>query len=186
MMGVVVPERWQWTAPRYFRAVEAGLFDPDERLELIEGELIRMAPINPRHSSAVGELLSTVYAQLDRKRFRLRAQQPLAFAEDTWPEPDLAIVREGDYRKQHPDAVAVLLVIEVADSSFDRDRGPKLALYARHEIPEYWVLDVRGNRASLWVHRSPKGEEYEYESLQREGQISANSVPGVTIDLNAL
>ncbi|MGI9302713.1 MAG: Uma2 family endonuclease, partial [Gammaproteobacteria bacterium] len=141
-MSAIAPERWQWTAPRYFQAVEAGLIDADERLELIEGELIRMVPINPPHATAVDELLSIIAAQLDRERFRLRVQQPLALTDDdTWPEPDLAIVRAGNYRKQHPSAADTLLVIEVANASFGRDRGAKRTLYARHQIPEYWVVD---------------------------------------------
>ena len=99
-MSVMAPERWKWTALRYYKAIETGLIDPDERLELLEGELIRMAPINPRYSTAVDELLSTMAAQLDRERFRLRVQQPLAFADDTWPEPDLAVVLVGNYPRK--------------------------------------------------------------------------------------
>jgi Uma2 family endonuclease len=185
-MSIVTQERWQWTAPRYFQAVESGLINPDERLELIEGELIRMAPINPRHANVVTKLTQILSAKLDTTAFHLRVQQPLAFVEDTWPEPDLAIIRAGDYDDRHPVAADTLLVIEVADSSFPFDRGKKAILYAGHSIPEYWVVDVRRAPVKantlIYVHRNPLPDGYQRIAEYERGRIEAEAVAGVAIE----
>ncbi|NKC13420.1 MAG: Uma2 family endonuclease [Gammaproteobacteria bacterium] len=187
-MSVLTQARWQWTAARYFQAIQSGLIDPRERLELIEGELLRMVPINPRHANVVTTLMHNLSAQLDTGLFHLRVQQPLALAEDTWPEPDLVLVRSGDYDAHHPSAGDTLLVIEVADSSLSLDRGEKAMLYARHAIAEYWVIDVRRTsaRTAVYVHRDPLSGRYRRTTEHVQGVIKAKRIKAAIDDITAL
>ena len=129
--------------------VMAGLLQR-ERVELVRGELVAMSPIGSAHSAVV----SVLYERLVRAvsaELTVRSQQPLVCADESEPEPDLAIVARRSYRDAHPAAAA--LVIEVADTSIDYDLGPKAALYAESAVGEYWVIDLV-HRAVV-VHRAP-------------------------------
>lgn len=139
----------------YHRMGRAGIFDHDERLELIEGRLIDMAPIGSDHAGKVIQL----NAVLNRAFARLALvspQNPIRLSEHSEPQPDFAVLRpRADfYRTAHPQPPDVLLVIEVADTSVRYDREVKIPLYARHGIPEVWLLDLHNTR--LEIYRRPR------------------------------
>ena len=127
----------------YYRMGEAGVFAPDARVELIEGEVIDMAPIGSRHGSAVKRLVSLLTSTLG-SRVILAVQDPLRLSDLSEPEPDLMLLKPRDdfYADAHPSAADVLLLIEVADTSARYDREIKLPLYARHGVPEVWIVDL--------------------------------------------
>ncbi len=131
----------------YDRMVMAGLFR-GEHVELFRGELVAMSPIGSAHSAVVTVLQERLMARL-APEFMVRCQQPLACADESEPEPDLAVVARRPYRDAHPAAAA--LVIEVADTSVDYDLGAKAALYAESAVDEYWVIDLV--RGVVVVHR---------------------------------
>jgi Uma2 family endonuclease len=122
----------------YERLVEAGCFE-DERIELLAGVLVAKEPQSAFHAELVDRLAETLHLHT-RGRGRVRVQSPLAVTDESEPEPDIAIVPEGDYRTAHP--TKAFLIIEIAGSSSNRDRTLKAAIYARGDVQEYWVVDL--------------------------------------------
>jgi Uma2 family endonuclease len=147
----------RWTRGEYYRMAEAGIFRPNERVELIDGEILTKSGQTSVHSIALLLAAEALRAACG-KGFDVRPQLALALSETSEPEPDLAVVAGSprDYRDAHPSTA--LLVVEVAETSLAFDRGVKKALYARAGIPEYWIVDL-GERA-LEVYRSPHGANY--------------------------
>jgi len=143
--------RRKFTREDYYRLAELGVLREDERVELIEGEILQMAPIGPEHVAATHSL----YDRLRRvfgKGYVVRMQSPLSLG-DSEPQPDLAVVAGSPSDFQHAHPTHAVLVIEVAQSSLPYDREVKSSLYARAGIPDYWVLDLENRR--LEVYRDP-------------------------------
>jgi Uma2 family endonuclease len=122
----------------YQRLIELGYFD-DERIELIDGVIVEMAPQGPRHVSPIQQLNYILLPQL-LGRAIVRIQADFLAAGESEPVPDVAIVPLGDYRNQHPDRAHC--IIEVAHSSLRKDQLVKAPLYARSGFGEYWVVNV--------------------------------------------
>ena len=161
---------YRWTREAYDRAVEAGVFGPDDRLELIDGQLLAMTPQGSRHAAIV-DLTGDVLREVFGADHRVRMQCPLVAGDDSEPEPDLAVVpgRARDYLDAHP--TGALLVVEVSDDSLRRDRLIKQRLYARHGIPEYWILALPD--ACLEVYRDPAASGYRTVLMRRAGETIA-------------
>jgi Uma2 family endonuclease len=160
----------------YDRMVSSGLLD-DARVELLHGTIIEMSPNDPAHASPVDELNAILVPAL-AKRARVRIQQPLVAADDSEPEPDVAIVPLGDYRHAHPDQA--LLVIEIAASSLRKDRLVKAPLYAASNVREYWIVNV--TERVVEVHRGPTAGGW--ASVTRhahEETIAPEAFPDVTV-----
>ncbi len=167
----------------YYRMGEAGVFAPDARVELIEGEVIDMAPIGTRHGSAVKRLLALLTSALG-SRVIVAVQDPLRLSDLSEPEPDLMLLKPRDdfYADAHPGAADVLLLIEVADTSARYDREIKLPLYARHGVPEVWIVDLEARL--LRLYRGPAGDVYrESSTTALPGLTAIAALPGVEIDL---
>ena len=143
------PIPYRFTRAEYYRMGEAGLF-ADTRVELLDGEIITMAPQNPPHAGTTNRLASVVIRLLGAI-FSIRVQAPIVLNDWSEPEPDIAICRldPDDYRREHPRASDVLLVIEVADASLSYDRGRKVAAYAGGGIPEYWIVNLVDRRIEV-------------------------------------
>ncbi len=170
----------------YHRMGETGVFPPGCRVELIEGEVIDMVPIGSRHAAVV-KRLNTLLVRAVGDRAVVSVQDPIIMGDYSEPEPDIALVRTRDdyYALAHPRADDVLLIIEVADSSLNYDRRIKIPLYARHEIPEVWLVDIEGR--SLSVLHSPTAEGYEHENrLKVLGSMSPLALPEINVDLSRL
>lgn len=173
----------KWTRREYERLIESGVFHEDERLELIEGEILEMTPQNPRHAATV----TLVYEALEDvlvPGYSLRGQLPLALGEDSEPEPDIAVVEGGprEYLQSHPRTAG--LVVEVADSSLPFDRGRKLSLYARNGIAELWIVNVAAGHVE--VHRQPEGEDFRERAILTPGERIDSAVlrePVAVVDL---
>jgi Uma2 family endonuclease len=159
---IAVPLK-RWTREEYDRLVEAGVLSPEERVELLEGDIVRMWPQNPTHAFAIvsaEEALREVF----RAGFHLRVQLPFAIGDDSEPEPDVAVVRghRRDYILAHPSA-AVLLV-EISDSILDYDRRRKGPAYARADVPDYWIVNLV--ERVVEVYRDPTPDRG-YQTVQR-------------------
>lgn len=142
----------RWSREEYDRMIEAGIFAPGERVELIDGEIVEMSPQNSAHTTAVRlteDALRTAFGL----GFDVRTQMPLALDLYSEPEPDVAVVPGSprDYRDAHP--TTALLVVEVADTTEVYDRAQKGSLYARAGVADYWLLNLRERR--LEVYRDP-------------------------------
>ena len=160
---------------------EAGILHEDDRVELIEGALIDMAPIGAGHAGQVNRL-TNLFAPAVSGRAIVAPQNPLRLDDFSEPQPDLVLLRYRDdfYAKAHPRPSDVLLLVEVADSSLAYDRDTKVPLYARHAIPEVWLIDLQHRRVEVFLE--PAGGEYR-RSLQPAGTdcISPALLPEISI-----
>ena len=179
-------KRRQITVDEYYRMGEAGLIAPDERVELIEGEIIDMAPIGSDHASFVNQL-NALLAQAVSGKAILSVQNPIRLNNRSEPEPDFAILKFRDdyYRKQHPTPADTLLIVEVSNTSERYDREIKLPLYARHAVPEVWVISIE--QKNLSIYRSPTGDRYQHEqTTDAPGRVTVFALPDVSVDLSTL
>jgi Uma2 family endonuclease len=149
----------------YDRLVALGAFE-DERVELLHGVLVDMSPNNPDHASPI-ERLNMLLAPALVGQAIVRVQLPLVAHDESEPEPDLAVVPPGDYRREHPSRA--LLVIEVAVSSLSKDRKVKGPLYASSGFGEYWIVNVVDK--VIEVHRQPGPDGYAHVTLCTEGTV---------------
>ena len=150
----------------YDRAVEAGAFEPEAKLELIDGNLHAMTPEGSRHAVGI-ELVAHCLRHVFDSGFHVRVQHPLAADDYSEPEPDVAVVSGPmrDYRDAHPRSA--VLVVEVSHESLRNDRTVKQRLYARCGIAEYWILALPDS--CLEVYRKPAGDSYQSVTHHRAG-----------------
>jgi Uma2 family endonuclease len=153
------PRPHRLTVDDYYRMAEAGVLTPDDRTELIEGEIIDMAPIGSAHAEVV-RLLTQRLLRAAGHEHVVSAQLPVRLSQRSEPQPDVALLRAKatGYRRAHPTAGDVLLLIEISDTTLRYDLGVKARLYATHGVTEYWVVDLVANR--VWRHRKPSGTQY--------------------------
>jgi Uma2 family endonuclease len=171
------------TVNEYHRMGDAGIFAESERVELIEGQLIAMSPIGSPHFAAVNTLNRLLVRGVGDLAV-VSVQNPVRLNDRSEPEPDVAVIRPRDdeYRSGLPGPADVLLIIEVASSSIDYDRSVKSALYARHSIPEFWIVNL--DLARVEVYRSPNVNRSSYSSVShigRDGTLEIASLPGIVI-----
>jgi Uma2 family endonuclease len=160
----------------YDRLVALGVFE-DDRVELIRGNLVTMAPNDPEHASPI-ELLNTLLVLAVGARARVRVQLPIVASDESEPEPDLAIVPIDNHAARHPSTAH--LIIEVAASSLKKDRQVKAPLYAASGFPEYWIVNVAAR--SIEVFRDPGDSGYRSESIHTSGStIAPLAFPDIAI-----
>lgn len=165
----------------YDRLVEAGAFR-DEKVELIRGVIVRMVPQGPPHAGPIQRLNEILVLRL-AGRASVRVQLPIIAPDESEPEPDLAIVPRGDYDEAHPSGA--FLIVEVANTSLDYDRGTKTPLYAAMGVPEYWIVDVP--RGTVEVHREPVDERYGRVTTHKKGEsITLASFADITLEVSAI
>jgi Uma2 family endonuclease len=181
MGAVFTPTRTIVTVKRFQDMVAAGVWRDDERIELIDGEIVDMAPIGGAHAWGVSRI-----ADLLRPRVGERAyvwnQSPVVLGERSQPQPDLALLRPkaGGYGLALPTAEDVLLLIEVSDTTLDYDRGVKLRLYASSGIHEYWIVDLQAERVE--VYRRPEALGYaSQEVVSGDDRLTVAALPGVAM-----
>jgi len=165
---------------------EVGLLAPDARVELIEGEIIDMAPIGTNHASVVNQLTRLLVMAVGERGI-VQAQGPARLDRYSEPEPDIAVFapRADFYRHERPSLAQTLLVIEVSDSTLRYDRDVKVPLYARHGIREVWIVDLQHNE--LRVYRRPQGDSYLEQKVTKVPGITAvAALPGVAADLSGI
>jgi Uma2 family endonuclease len=177
----LMPRRF--TAAEYHQMIEAGVFGKDERLELIDGEIVQMSPIGDRHAACVRRLIALL-SRLFADRAIIDAQDPMMVDVAYAPQPDLALLRPRPdyYATQTPTTADCLLVIEVADTSADFDRQIKMPRYARGGLPELWLVDLE--RDVVVVYRDPAGEAYQHTQVLHRGEtttVAALGQPGVPV-----
>ncbi len=173
---------YKFSVDEYHRMAEAGIFHEDDHVELIEGEIVRMAPIGNRRIGAVNSLNRAFSALLASGRAVVSVQNPVIVGDATEPQPDVVLLRfvEDNYRSRKPEARDVLLLIEVADTSLDFDHLTKVPLYARAGIAEVWLVDLTENRVE--VYRTPaQGAFGEHRSFARGDILSPLAFPDLRI-----
>ncbi|BCX17977.1 MAG: hypothetical protein KatS3mg117_1659 [Geminicoccaceae bacterium] len=179
--GRAPPHRF--TVDDFHKMAETGILGEDDRVELLEGEIVDMPPISAEHAGTVNLTLSAFAARLAPRRHLLSVQNPLRL--DAWnePVPDLLVLRwrADGYTERHPGPADVLLLVEVMRSSADYDRRIKLPLYARFAVPEVWLVDLPAERVE--IHREPTAEGYgSVRTVARGEAVRALLVPELALD----
>ena len=186
MSATFAPTRHKLSVEDYHKVGDAGVLTEDSRVELISGELIDLAPIGSLHASVV-TTLSMFFARHVGDRAIVSTQNPVILPPDSEPQPDIALLKPSAdrYRNALPTASDVLLIIEVADTTLDYDRTIKLPRYARHGIPEMWIVDLQSRR--IEVYREPGTDRYSQCVELRTGDVASPSMlPTVTLSVDEI
>lgn len=181
MAGTVVRRR-RFTADEYHRMAEAGILHEDDRIELIDGEIMEMAAIGGRHAACVNDLTELFVTRLAGRAI-VSVQNPVRLSSHAEPEPDLLLLRPRPdrYREALPDPGDVLLLIEVSDTTLPYDRQIKLPRYAAAGIPEVWIVDLAAGR--VLVHRQPTDDLYREARVIDQGALSPVAFPDIALRL---
>lgn len=185
---LALPPRRAWTREEFQRMADLGFFGPEERLELIEGEIIKKMTQNSPPATSI-TLMQDLFRQMFSTGYVVRIQLPLALGESSQPEPDVAVVTGAvrDYAEAHP--TTAVLIVEVSDTTLQLDRTTKAALYARAGIEEYWIVNI--SERILEVYRQPAAMpgqplDHHYRSLMRYTEtdtVSPLEAPQATIEI---
>jgi Uma2 family endonuclease len=180
------PQRHRITVDDYYRMAEVGVLAPDARVELIEGEIIDMAPISPEHASVVDQLTRLLIKAADDSAI-VRVQGSVRLSQLTEPEPDVAVLRPRPdfYRHAHPTGAEILLLVEVSDSTLRYDRDVKVPLYARYGVAEVWLVDLQ-HRCLLAYSGLAEGQYRSNTSTQRPGVTPLAALADIRIDLTKI
>ena len=179
-------QRHLFTVSEYHRMAEAGIFSEDDRVELIEGELVEMTPIGSRHAACV-KRLNRLLSQQVGQRALVSVQDPIRLGERSEPQPDLALLRpRADfYAPAHPGVEDALLIVEVAEASVDYDRAVKLLLYARSGIPEVWLVDLAGEAVEVYRRPTPQGSQ-EVQRLRGGDRLACQTVSDLDLAVDEI
>ena len=188
-MGVQMeswPRRHRITVHDYHRMAEIGVLAPDARVELIDGEIIDMTPIGKDHQSVVDQLNRTLVRAVGDNAI-VRVQGSVRLSQWSEPEPDVVLLapRPDFYRSEFAVGTDTLLVIEGSDTTLRYDRDVKVPLYARHGVPEVWIVDLQNDR--LLVYGDLRAAQYErHAALKSPASVPVTRLPGITLDVAAL
>ncbi len=177
---------YRLTVDAYHRMIDAGIFNEDDRVELINGELRAMSPINAGHAGK-NKRLNRLFSVRAGEQALVAVQDPLTLPAHSEPEPDLMLLRPRDdyYEGSNPTPQDVLLLIEVSDSSLRYDRDVKVPLYAVHDIPEVWLIDIRNQQLTIYRDPGPAG----YRQIlipENTRRVELVMLPGVAITVAEL
>jgi Uma2 family endonuclease len=171
---------------RYLKMAAAGVLTHEDRVELIEGEILNMPPLGTQHSGITGRLTKLLILSIADAAVLLPGPT-LPLGKFSAPQPDLVLLkpREDFYSHSHPLPTDVLLLIEISSSSLGFDQGVKRAVYACAGIPEYWVVDVAGHR--LFCYRNPIGDQYLDAAVLADGDVVVPQyLPNVRVPVGTL
>jgi len=184
-MSVEIAKRL-FNVQEYERMVETGILSEDDRVELIEGEIVEMSPIGSSHAACVNCLTILLVQKLGQHAI-VSVQNPVRLGKRSQPQPDFALLKWRDdfYRQSLPTPDDVFLLIEVSDSTLKFDRQVKAPLYARAGIEELWVVNLEDEEVE--VYTQPSGGAYQLVRRVGRGEmISSENVPGLSLEVNAV
>ncbi len=175
------PQRRRLTVDDFAKMCEVGILSADDRVELIDGELVEMPPMGPPHAGIVNRLANILPACVGHDA-DLRVQSSVQLTRFTQPEPDLAVVRRDPrhYLQVHPQPDDILIAIEVADSSLTYDREEKMPRYAAAGVPEAWLVNVRARTVTIYTDPSPTGYGTS-RTLEWAEELIATAVDGLRL-----
>lgn len=177
--------RHRFTTEEFEKMAAAGVFGDDQRVELIEGEVVEMTPIGDVHGACVDRLTRWLVLGVG-ERGQVRIRGAVRIGRYSEPQPDVLVLapRGDDYQSGNPREVDVLLLIEVADSSLDKDRNYKRPVYERERVREIWIVGVNGEAVEVEVLQ-PDGS-WKTALYRRGDTVSPSAFPDVVIDVDCL
>src|SRR5665213_3138786 len=151
---MLVQTQHRFTVEDYYRMAETGVLKPDARVELLDGKIIDMSPIGPFHGG-ITKYLSKIFFGAAKGRWITAVQDPVRLDDHSEPQPDLMLLKPSAdyYRKRHPQPEDVFLLVEISDTSLEKDQKVKLPAYARAGIAEVWIVNL--NEQTIEVYRQP-------------------------------
>lgn len=179
--GTTPPGPFRWTRERYEKAVDAGVLTTDDRVELLDGLILNQMSQNEAHA-VVTSVVAAVLRSGAGPETHVREEKPIALSGSSEPEPDVAVVRGGvrEFLRQHPEPSALILLVEVAETSLARDRTVKAALYAEAGVPEYWIVNLVDR--TVEAHRDPAAGVYRTKTTHgADGSIAPLHAPEASI-----
>ncbi len=167
---------YRFTAEEYHRLGEAGILNEDDRVELLNGDLVVREPVGGEHRTLVDSLNIFFAKRIGQDRYRIGIQNPISLDLNSEPQPDVALY-EASVRGRHPRPDEIFLLVEVADTSLAYDQGPKLQAYARGGIREVWIIDAVRRR--VLIYRDPAQGRYQSAQEAKGDEVLAvESFPG--------
>jgi Uma2 family endonuclease len=171
------------TIDEYHKLGEAGILHPKDRVELIDGLLVKMAPIGPEHQFIL-ERLNDIFGEQKKGRYKVGPGRPIPIPDFNEPQPDMVLFKiDAGTRRQHASPQEIYLVIEVSDTTLKYDSEGKRRAYENVGIPEYWIVDVAAK--TVRVFRLNRGKKYR-ETRYAKGSIAVQAFPDVIVDLGEL
>jgi Uma2 family endonuclease len=186
MSVVSVPERTRISADRYQKMVATGVLTKYDRVELIDGDILNMPPIGLNHSSVTARLNKLFVLSVGDSAM-VSPGGSVKLGDYSIPQPDLLLLKPRDdfYSGQIPTAPDVLLLVEISDSSLAFDQGAKRALYARHGVAEYWVINIPGKRIHVYCEPTADGYAHPIECAPTDN-VSPRALPAVQVTVGTL
>jgi Uma2 family endonuclease len=176
--------RHRFTVEEYHKMAEAGVFSEDDRVELIEGEVVEMTPIGWRHARCVSNL-NMLLARFAGDRYVVSVQNPITVDEYAEPQPDLALVSELPAGRL-PGPEEIILVVEVSDTTLPYDRNVKLPIHARAGIPEAWVVDLQGEIVEVHAEPRPNGYARTSRYHSEDDQLRSEILSDLTLPVGEI
>ena len=171
------------TVGEYHKLGEAGILHPNDRVELIDGLLVQMAPIGPEHQFILEEL-NDIFSEQKKGRFKVGPGRPIPIPDFNEPQPDMVLFKtDAGTRRKHASPQDIYLVIEVSDTTVKYDSEKKLLAYENARIPEYWIVNIPAR--AVMVFRLNQEKKYQ-ETRYTEGSISVQAFPDVIVRLEHL
>jgi Uma2 family endonuclease len=183
---VQAPAKHRFNVEEYYRMAETGVLRPGARVELLDGEIIDMSPIGPFHGG-VTIFLTEFFSATAKHRWVKAVQTPVRLNDHSEPQPDLMLLKPPAtrYRKRHPRPEDVFLLVEISDSSLERDLEVKLPAYARSGIAEVWMVDL--NEQTIEVYCQPRIAGYASKTVLGAGDMAAPQMfPDAKVDVGEL
>ena len=174
-------QRRRFTADEYHRMAETGVLCHDDRVELVDGEIVEMTPIGSQHAACVDRMMVLLQRCVEGRGI-LRVQGPIRLDAHSEPQPDLSVLkpRADFYASAHPGPGDVIFLIEVADASLKYDREIKLRLYARAGIRESWLVDLQNERIDLFTDPTPDGYRASRQ-IRRGDRLTSQALPAASL-----
>jgi Uma2 family endonuclease len=182
----MIRPRHQFTVREYNRMAETGVFSPEARVELIQGEIITMSPIGHKHAFCVATLTELLMKLLG-DRAMIWTQNPIELDDLSEPQPDVAVLVRNAERYAHakPKSEDVKLIVEVSESTLDYDQDVKLPLYAESAIPEYWIVNLVNS--TVEIYSQPHQGTYKKNTVAKRGEkVIAHTIDNLSIDCNSI
>lgn len=168
---------YRWTVEDYHRMAEAGILGKDCRVELLNGQIVQMGPIGNLHASCI-DRLDELFRDILGKSVTIRVQSPVVLSARSEPEPDLSVLKRKSnfYADGHPGPEDILLIVEAADTTLEKDRTTKKEIYAAAGIKEYWIINFPDKQVEQFL--DPHGEDYRLTRICKAGQVVESNLMG--------